>query len=200
MTSPLQKSIFLDRLVCYLMPYFLPMTTTISLARADILETLDSYGARSRAELLTVVQIIAFSLSALDALMGAKADATLSPSLQLRFRGCANNLSRSSHQAEKSFAVRLKCDPPTAANTPNIATPNNAAPANATPDSATPNHATPNHAPPANATPNAPTEEILRRIDAQIAAVRTAQPPTKAQKRSAVFNTIFANPRPPPPN
>jgi hypothetical protein len=166
MTPLLKKSIFLDRLVCYLMPYFLPMTTSIDLARADILETLDAYGARTRAELLTVVEILAFSLSALDALMAAKADTTISPSLQLRFRGCANNLGRSSHQAEKSLATRLKCDP-LAEETP------------------------------AANKPDVPTEEILRRIDSQIAAARNTLPDAKAPKRGAVFNTIFANP---PPN
>ena len=112
MPPPLTKSIYLDRLVCYLMPYFLPMTTSMDLARKEILETLKSYGARTRAELLNVVQIIAFSMSALDLLMAAKIDTTLSPSLQLRFRGCANNLNRSAQQAEKTLAARLKCDLP----------------------------------------------------------------------------------------
>ena len=161
MSPLLTKSIYLDRLVCYLMPYFLPMTTNMDLARKEILETLDSYGARTRAELLNAVQIIAFSMSALDLLMAAKVDTTLSPSLQLRFRGCANNLNRSAQQAEKTLAARLKCDLP---------------------------------AEPVDDTTDLQTEEILRRIDTQVAAARNIPKSTQPRRPTAVFNAIFANP------
>jgi hypothetical protein len=153
-----QNSIFLDRLIGYLMPYFLPMTTSIDLARAEIIATLEAYGACSRPELLNAVQIIAFSLSSLDMLTAAKIDTTLAPSMQLRFRNCANALNRSAQQAQKALAARMKCDRPSAAGS--IGDPT-----------------------------GLPTEEILRRIDAQVAATRNAAYP---QKPDSVFSAIFA--------
>ena len=95
LASHLTNSLFLRRLVCYLMPYFAPVTNSMDRAEADIIETLVSYGARTRAELLNVVQIIAYSMSGLELLTTAKADTTLSVSQQIRLRGCANNLNRS---------------------------------------------------------------------------------------------------------
>jgi hypothetical protein len=44
-------------------------------------------------------------MSALDMLMAARIDPQISPSLQLRLGGCANNLHRSSQQAEKTLAA-----------------------------------------------------------------------------------------------
>jgi hypothetical protein len=158
MSPPPQNGIFLDRMVCYLMPYFLPMTTSIDLARAEILATLEAYGAHSRPDLLNAVQIIAFSLSALDALTAAKIDTTLAPSMQLRVRNCANALNRSAQQAQKALATRMKCDRPSTAKS--IGNPT-----------------------------GLPTEEILRRIDAQVAATRNAAHP---QNPDSVFSAIFA--------
>ena len=42
----LTSSLFLKRLICYLMPYFAPLTNNLDRAEADILETLASYGVR----------------------------------------------------------------------------------------------------------------------------------------------------------
>ncbi|WP_428485234.1 hypothetical protein [Rhodopila sp.] len=109
-----QPSIFLERLVRFLIPYFLTITPDLNLARTEILETLISYGARTRAEMLNAVQIIAFGFSALDVLAEAKAT-EMSPTLRLRFRGCANGLNRSCQQNEKALARRLTCDIPNVA-------------------------------------------------------------------------------------
>jgi hypothetical protein len=166
LTSPLPtNSIFLRRLICYLMPYFAPVTNSLDLAEADILETLASYGARTRSELLNVVQIIAYSMSGLELLTLAKADTSLSASQQIRLRGCANNLNRSAHQAEKTLTARLKCDLPTRTEP--------------VPDTLV------------NDTAPAQTEEILRRIDAQVAAARAAAQPARHGKGSAIFNALF---------
>jgi hypothetical protein len=164
-TPPLTKSVFLRRLITYLLPYFSPVTNSMDRAEADILETLESYGARTRAELLNVVQIIAYSMSGLELLTVAKLDETLSPSLQIRLRGCANNLNRSAQQAEKTLAARLKCDLPTQ------------------PDA---------HAEPVNDTTTTQTEEILHHISAQVAAARSPAQPAKREKGSAMFNALFA--------
>jgi len=93
------------------MPYFLVTIPDHDAARTEILETLASYGARTRSEMLNAVMIIAFGLSALDMLAEAKA-MEMSPSMRLRLRGCANNLNRSSQQNEQILARRLACEVP----------------------------------------------------------------------------------------
>jgi hypothetical protein len=101
---------FLNRLVIYLLPYFLAVTADQAKAEAEVLETLASYGARTRAELVKAVQIIALSFSALEVLAEAKADRQMPPPLRLRYFGCANALSRHSEHSEKTLEKRLKCD------------------------------------------------------------------------------------------
>jgi hypothetical protein len=110
-----QPSLFLDRLVVFLMPYFLALTPDFEQARAEVLETLASYGARTRSEMISAAQIIAFSFAALEML--AEAQVTeMSPSMRLRFNGCANGLNRSCRQNETRLAKSLACDLPTAAD------------------------------------------------------------------------------------
>jgi hypothetical protein len=112
-----QSTPFLDRIVLFLTPYFLTIAPDPALARADILETLASYGARTRAEMLAAVQIIALGFAALDTLAEAKTMAQdLSPSLRIRYRGCANSLNRSAQLQEKILAKRLASDPPEASH------------------------------------------------------------------------------------
>jgi hypothetical protein len=107
----LQASPFLERLLRFLIPYFTGITADIAGARVEALEILASYGARTRAELLCAVQIIVFSFAALDTLAESNA-AAMSPSMRIRFRGCANNLSRSGQKTEQTLAKRLACDAP----------------------------------------------------------------------------------------
>ena len=81
--------------------------------RAEIIETLASYGPRNRAELIAATQLIACTMSALSVMAEAEA-ADMSPSMRLRFRGCANNLNRHGEQAQKTLEKRLACDLPVA--------------------------------------------------------------------------------------
>jgi hypothetical protein len=113
-STPSGSSLFLERLILFLMPYFLSMTSDHDLARDEIVETLASYGARTRSEMLNAVQIIAFSFSALDVLAEAEAIREMSAATRLRYRGCANGLNRSCQQNEKTLAKRLACDLPDA--------------------------------------------------------------------------------------
>jgi hypothetical protein len=101
--------LFFEQLILFLLPYFLPAAPDPAVARAEILETLASYGGRTRSEILNAAHIIAFSFAALDTLAEAK-DPDLSPSLRLRYRGCANNLNRSCQQNEKTLARRMAAD------------------------------------------------------------------------------------------
>ncbi len=109
--TTLQASPFLERLLRFLMPYFTGVTPDLAAARAEALETLASYGARTRAELLNAAQIIIFGLCALETL-GEANSLEMSSSLRLRFRGCANNLNRSGQKTEQTLLKRLACDVP----------------------------------------------------------------------------------------
>jgi hypothetical protein len=95
------------------MPFFLDVAPSPQDARSEILETLASYGARTRQECLHAAHIIAFGLSALDALAQAKAE-DMSPSLRLRHRSCANGLNRACQQNEKALAKPRACQDPAA--------------------------------------------------------------------------------------
>jgi hypothetical protein len=112
-TAP-RPSPFLEQIVRFLIPFFIGSATDFDAARADILETLASYGAQTRSQMLNAAQIIAFGMSALETLAEVNA-AEMSPSMCLRHRSCANGLNRSGQQHEKALAVRLTCHHPNAA-------------------------------------------------------------------------------------
>ena len=114
MSLPLQPSLFLERLIRFLIPFFLDTTQNVEAARSEILETIASHGARSRAQMLNVAQIIAFGLSALELLSEARAATEMSPSMRLRFRSCANGLNRACQQNAQTLAKHLACDHPEA--------------------------------------------------------------------------------------
>jgi hypothetical protein len=114
-TRSLKPGPFADRLAAFLLPYWRTLTEDYDLARADVEETIASYGARTRAELINAVQIIANSFAALDVLAEAKLQyQDLSPTMRLRYRGCANSLNRSCQYAQKALDKRLSCDVPQA--------------------------------------------------------------------------------------
>ena len=109
--TPPQNSLFRERLVVTLLPYFLPITSNYELAQAEIVETLESYGARTRAEMINAARIIALSFAALDLLAEARGD-EMPYTLRLRACGYANSLERSCQQEERALAKRLAVDPP----------------------------------------------------------------------------------------
>jgi hypothetical protein len=109
--ASLQPSPFLEQLIRFLLPYFTDVCADLEAARGEILETLASYGARTRAELLNAAQVIVHSLASLDMLHEAKTT-EMSHSMRLRFHGCANTLSRSSQKHEQMLAKRLACTGP----------------------------------------------------------------------------------------
>ena len=157
---PRQPTLFMEIVIRFLMPYFMEVTTDIALARAEILETLAAYGARTRSELLNAAQLIAYGLSALETLSEGKA-AEMSPSMRLRFRGCANNLNRSGQQHETTLSKRLACD-----------TPNTAAAAQAEPTPAEPPKTQSFQAQPINDIADAAAQAAIAHARAQIAAHR----------------------------
>jgi hypothetical protein len=97
-------SLFIERIIRFLLPYFTAISPDLDLARQEIMETLTSYGARTRSEMLNAAQTIALGgFAALDALREASA-ADMPAPLRLRFLGCANNLNRSCRLNEKALA------------------------------------------------------------------------------------------------
>jgi hypothetical protein len=84
--------------------------------QSRIIETLESYATRTRAEMLQAAQIIALGMTTLDVLAEAKT-ADMSQSMRLRYRGCANGLNRSTLRTEKALEERLACDLPAAPET-----------------------------------------------------------------------------------
>lgn len=114
-----RQNLFVERLILFLMPYFCTLTADHAAARAEIIESLESFGARTRSELLITAKIIAFGFSALDMLAESKAIHEMPLPLRLRYRGCANGLDRSCQQNEKALAKHLACDEPNAAEPAN---------------------------------------------------------------------------------
>jgi hypothetical protein len=109
--TPFDPSPFLERLIRFLFPFFVDVCPDPAAVRAEVLETLASYGPRTRAELLNAAQVIAYGLAGLETLQEAQGT-EMSPSARLRFRGSANNLNRSSLQSQQALTKRLAFDPP----------------------------------------------------------------------------------------
>jgi hypothetical protein len=106
-----KHSIFMDHVIAFLLPYFTHTTDDIQAATDDILATLQTYGTRTRAEMLKAAQIVALSMSTLETLSEAQTG-DFSPSLRIRYRGCANGLTKSTLQQEASLDKLLACDAP----------------------------------------------------------------------------------------
>jgi hypothetical protein len=104
---------FLITMIAFLEPYFAGAGIDLAAAHVEIVETLGSYGTRSRSEIIHAAKIIAFSMSTLETLKDGMAT-DMSRSMRLRYRGCANGLDRASQQNEKALAVRLAFDLPEA--------------------------------------------------------------------------------------
>ena len=96
---------FLETIIAFLLPIHRRLPGQRE-ARSEILDTLASYETRTRAEMLQAAHIIAFGMTTLDVLAEAKTT-EMSPSMRLRYRGCANNLNRSALQTEKALDQRL---------------------------------------------------------------------------------------------
>src|ERR1700722_11665729 len=111
----LRPAAFLETIIACLMPYFAGEATTQE-ARSEIIDTLASYATRTRSEMLQAAQIIALGMTTLDVLAEAKT-AEMSPSMRLRYRGCANGLNRSTLGTEKALDQRLACELPAAPET-----------------------------------------------------------------------------------
>ena len=122
-TGTFPSSPFLESLIRFLMPYFIGTAVGIEAARADILETLDAYGTRTRAEMLAAARIVALGMTTLDTLSQAAA-ADLSPAMKLRYRSCANGLNRAISQTEKALDQSLAREIPAPAVPPRQPQPN----------------------------------------------------------------------------
>jgi hypothetical protein len=102
---------FHERLISCLLPYFLHLTADIDLARAEVVETLESYGARTRSEMINAMRIISLSFASMD-LLAAANDAAVPADQQLSYVRHANSLARICQQNENALAKRLATDLP----------------------------------------------------------------------------------------
>ncbi|MFL5279595.1 MAG: hypothetical protein ACJ8AW_00995 [Rhodopila sp.] len=108
---PRQYSIFMEHVIGVLLPYFGRTTRDLDAMAAEVVETLHSYGVRTRAEFIKAAQIIALSMVTLETL-AESTSSDLSEPLRLRYRGCANSLTRSTIECEKALERRLANDSP----------------------------------------------------------------------------------------
>jgi hypothetical protein len=104
------RGAFLESIIAFLLPYFTIAPIDTNDARAEVIETLASYGARTRPEMLQAAQIIALGMSTLDALAESQTG-DLSPSMRLRCRARADASNRSMLQTEKALSQRLTREP-----------------------------------------------------------------------------------------
>jgi hypothetical protein len=110
-TAAPKQSACLDTIIGFLLPYFAGAAADPRSARADVVETLISYGTRTRAEFLQAAQIIALSMTTLEVLHEAKTT-EMSPSMRIRHRGNANSLNRAAVQTQKALDHSLACEVP----------------------------------------------------------------------------------------
>ena len=111
MSATAPYSPFRERLITYLLTYFLPLTPDFERARQEALETLESYGARTRAEMINAMRVIALSFTSMELLAASEA-ADMPPDMRLQYIRHANSLARTCQQNENALAKRLTADPP----------------------------------------------------------------------------------------
>jgi hypothetical protein len=102
MASPFMAGPFMERIVRFLMPFFVSITNDPDAVRVAIAEALASYNITNPADLLNAAQVIAFGFAALDTLGEAHAS-DLQDGMRLRYLGCANSLGRSVRLCEKAL-------------------------------------------------------------------------------------------------
>jgi hypothetical protein len=101
-----KQSACLDTVIGFLLPYFAAAAADLRSARADVVETLVSYGTRTRAEFLQAAQIIALSMTTLEVLHEART-MEMSQSMRIRHRGNANSLNRAAVRTQKALDHNL---------------------------------------------------------------------------------------------
>ena len=165
-------SAFRERLMTYLLPYFLPLARDFEHARQEVLETLESYGARTRSEMINAMRIIALSFTSMELLAGTKGT-DMPPEMRLQYIRHANSLARTCQQNENALAKRLAADPPQPAETA---------------------------AEPIADIPDAEVEALIRQTHAQITAYRKSTPePAKHPMNAAILTTARGTLRPTAP-
>ena len=110
--------ILLNHVVSLLVPLFITAAGgELYFARMAALATIDSYRGRTQADLLTILQIITFSLGAADTVCRSMTD-DLSLPMVLRLRGSANSTARTAERNRLALTAATKADPAPPANPP----------------------------------------------------------------------------------
>ncbi|WP_428489139.1 hypothetical protein [Rhodopila sp.] len=210
--------ILLNYVVSLLMPLFITAAGgELSFARMAALATIDSYRGRTKADLLTILQIITFSLGAADSVCRSMAD-DLSLPMVLRLRGSANSTARTAERNRLVLTATTKADPAPPANPPRPnpprpnpphrepprpdhrppAPPPSAAPLPASPAAVSPAPFSPLDAAPLSAVPPdaAPSPASPSPAPADLGA--HAHRPARTSSKPVPPDTEDANPPPPP--
>jgi hypothetical protein len=112
-TEPSPAEVFLNLIAAFLTPMFLaPAGGDPTYARMAALETVNSYGVRTLADLLPVAQIIAFGFATLASLNQSMAD-NIAVSLALRLRGNAASLNRAAEACRRALTQAPNIEPDT---------------------------------------------------------------------------------------
>ncbi|HEX2943133.1 MAG TPA: hypothetical protein VHO91_18930 [Rhodopila sp.] len=113
--DPYRPNPFIEHVLLALLPHFSLLDRDQAQVPGDLVETLKSYGARTRAEILHAALALGFGMAALDTLAQSIA-MDLSPALRLRYRACASALNRAAQGNIAALNRRLACDAPAAAS------------------------------------------------------------------------------------
>ncbi len=103
--------ILFNLVVAFLVPMFLTASQgDITYARLAAIETVNGYGLRRTADLITIAQIIAFGLAALGSLSLSLAD-DVSVKMALRLRGNATSCNRAAEQNRRALRQSHDSEP-----------------------------------------------------------------------------------------
>ena len=175
--------ILLNHVVSLLVPLFITAAGgELYFARMAALATIDSYRGRTQADLLTILQIITFSLGAADTVCRSMAD-DLSLPMVLRLRGNANSTARTAERNRLALTATAKADPAPPANPP-------------PPDAPSPDSRPP--AAPAGAAPSLTSPPPPARTHGSLGAL--ARAPARTRPEPVPPDTQGANPPPAPPS
>ena len=188
--------ILLNHVVSLLVPLFITAAGgELYFARMAALATIDSYRGRTQADLLTILQIITFSLGAADSVCRSMAD-DLSLPMVLRLRGNANSTARTAERNRLALTATAKADPAPPANPPPPDPPHREP---QTPDAPSPDSRPP--AAPAGAAPSLTSPPPPARTHGSLGALARAPArtnPARTSPEPVPPDPPGANPPPPP--
>ena len=198
--------ILLNLVVSLLVPLFITAAGgELYFARMAALATIDSYCGRTQADLLTIVQIISFSLGAADSVCRSMADDLPLPML-LRLRGSANSTARTAERNRLVLTAAANAESAASTNPPHPGPPHPGPPRPQPlhrepphrepphPDAPYPNAPRPDPRPPASpSSASPPSTSVAPASPAALSPQPTAAPPVSAEPSESEIQQLWAN-------